>query len=115
MSEPEMVERVARAILKARFYVGDEELYDGLDDFFAGLDADLMEEARFQARAAIEAMQDASFDVLDAGVCHEVTAFRDYPAQAQVTLEHAHVSGQHINGLFNAMIDAALSTGDMSK
>lgn len=46
---------VARAILKARFYDGDEALYESLDQFYAAVDRDHVSQANVEAAAAIAA------------------------------------------------------------
>lgn len=56
----DMVERVARAILKARYYDCEPGMYgNDVGVFFAGIDRDLVRDAEYEARAAIEAMQPA--------------------------------------------------------
>lgn len=56
----DMVARVARATLKARYYDCEPEMYgNDVDAFFAGIDSDLVRDAEYEARAAIEAMQPA--------------------------------------------------------
>jgi hypothetical protein len=54
-----MIERVARAILKARFYDCEPDMYNGLDGFYHEIDEEHVEDARREARAAIEAMRSA--------------------------------------------------------
>lgn len=56
----DMIERVARAILKARYYDCEPEMYgNDVGAFFAGIDSDLVHDAEYEARAAIGAMQPA--------------------------------------------------------
>lgn len=56
----DMVERVARAILKARYYDCEPGMYgNDVGAFFAGIDSDLVRDAEYEAKAAIEAMQPA--------------------------------------------------------
>ncbi|HAY06430.1 MAG TPA: hypothetical protein PKV67_00985 [Hyphomonas sp.] len=56
----DMVARVARATLKARYYDCEPEMYgNDVDAFFAGIDSDLVRDAEYEAKAAIEAMQPA--------------------------------------------------------
>ena len=59
----DMVERVARAILKARYYDCEPEMYGNdverfCDEMYSEFD-DLVAESEHEARAAIEAMQPA--------------------------------------------------------
>jgi len=62
-----MIERAARAILKARFFDCEPEAYgNDLEAFFAGLDEQHAHEAEFEARAAIEAMRTMSPAMLQA-------------------------------------------------
>lgn len=53
------VMRVARAILKARFYDCEPEMYGSVEEFFASMFSEHVDEAVQEARAAIEAMQPA--------------------------------------------------------
>ena len=56
----DMVERVARAILKARYYDCEPGMYgNDVGAFFAGIDSDMVHDSEYEARAAIEAMQPA--------------------------------------------------------
>jgi hypothetical protein len=60
MSDPmnELVDGVARAILKVRFYDPEPEMYDSLDSFWLELDEDHWLDGRQEAAAAIAAVQD---------------------------------------------------------
>lgn len=58
----DMVERVARAILKARYYDCEPEMYGSVERFYDEIYSefdDLVAESEHEARAAIEAMQPA--------------------------------------------------------
>lgn len=64
----EMVERVARAILKRRFYDCEPEMYGtDLDQFYRDLDPDHWFDAVAEASAAIEAMMTPTDAMLKAG------------------------------------------------
>lgn len=52
------VEAVARAILKARFYDCEPEMYDGLDDFWRRTWPDEEFDVMYEARAAVAAIAD---------------------------------------------------------
>lgn len=56
---PDDVMRVARAILKARFYDCEPEMYGSVEEFFASMFSEHVDEAVQEARAAIEAMRPA--------------------------------------------------------
>lgn len=62
----EMIERVARAILKVRFYDPEPQMYSGLDNFFSDIDEEHLIAARDEARAAIEAMREPAKAQLEA-------------------------------------------------
>jgi len=51
----DMITRVARAILKRRYY--EPEFYSDVESFYLDCDPDLVMEAEADARAAIEAMR----------------------------------------------------------
>lgn len=54
-----MKERIARAILKRRFYDCEPDMYGGdLDRFFAEIDSEHMHEARDEAEAVLDAMRE---------------------------------------------------------
>jgi len=54
----DMVERVARAILKARYYDCEPGMYgNDVGVFFAGIDSDLVRDAEYESRAGIEAYE----------------------------------------------------------
>lgn len=58
----DMVERVARAILKARYYDCEPEMYGSVERFYDEIYSefdDLVAESEHEARAVIEAMQPA--------------------------------------------------------
>ena len=53
-----MKERIARAILKRRFYDCEPDMYGGdLERFFAEIDSEHMHGARDEAEAVLDAMQ----------------------------------------------------------
>lgn len=92
----EMVERVARAILKARFFDREPAAYNSLGEFYRTLDPEHIHEARDEARAAIEAMRE--------------------PTKA-MTAVHNDMAGNELSWdadaecaavVYRAMIDAAL-------
>jgi hypothetical protein len=53
-----MIETVARAILKARYFDREPEGYDNFEGFLSGLYPENRDEAYDEARAAIEAMRE---------------------------------------------------------
>lgn len=62
-----MVERVARAILKRRYYDCEPEAYgNDVDGFIWKLDPDHIFDANDEARAAIEAMANPTDSMVDA-------------------------------------------------
>lgn len=71
--KPDMRHRVARAILKARFYDPEPGMYDGLDDFFEAVTEDfsLGPDALREADAAIDAIAKAGVTVCD--TCGELS------------------------------------------
>ena len=103
-----MIERVARAILKRRFYDCEPDMYVDLDWFFWVMEnesAEIWSDAQAEARAAIEAMREPTPEMQAA-----------IPAQSY-TIEHYHGSGHHREfptlsagplGIWRAMIDQAL-------
>lgn len=93
-----MVERVARAILKARYYDCEPEHYNGLEDFFATIDDELVHQARAEACAAIAAMREPSESMADAARGEAVRLRFDRIPEHDVT-----------RCIFVAMIDAALA------
>lgn len=113
----EMIERLAKAIYAhiptwqiVREYDttgSDRKVERRVDDTWEEAE-DRHEECREFARVVLRAMREADFDVLDAGVCQPITAFREELGGFQITLLNAHVSGQDIGNLWRAMIDAAL-------
>lgn len=61
-----MIERVARAILKARFYDYEPHAYgNSIDQFYREIDPDHVEASEYEARAAIEAVGDTLSDQAD--------------------------------------------------
>lgn len=63
-----MIERVARAILKARFYDCEPDMYNGLDGFYHEIDEEHVEDARREARDAIKAMREPTDAMVDAAL-----------------------------------------------
>ena len=62
------IDEVARAILKARFYDCEPEMYgNDLDAFFREIDADHIVDAHDEARAAIEAMREPTLEMMEDG------------------------------------------------
>ena len=100
------IDEVARAILKARFYDCEPEMYgNDLDAFFREIYADHIIDAHDEARAAIEAMREPTKQMLS-GVRPQ-----------EYTIEHYHGSGHHRSfptlgsgpvQVWQDMIDAAL-------
>ncbi len=63
----EMIERVAKSILKVRFYDPEPHMYgNDPEDFFYQLDPDHIIDAHDEARAAIEAMREPTNAQLEA-------------------------------------------------
>lgn len=90
-----MVERVARAILKARFYDYEPHAYgNDVDLFFREIDPEHMYEARDEARAAIAAMREPT----------EAMKYA-FNKDWQAWMNHEIDDEDH---LYKAMIDAAL-------
>jgi hypothetical protein len=57
MTDTAMKERIARAILKARFYDCEPDMYGhDLERFFAEHDDGLMDEVRYEAEAVLAAI-----------------------------------------------------------
>lgn len=61
------VEEVAKAILKARFYDGEERFYVGLDGFYRDCEQVHWDAARHEARAAIDTLRKLGF-ISDLGI-----------------------------------------------
>lgn len=99
-----MIERVAQAILKARFYDCEPEAYgDSTETFFAEIDDELVEGARDEARAAIEAMREPTGAMTAAGIKRSVAW--EYGDRGDPD-EPPHVGEV---ATYTAMIDAALA------
>lgn len=109
-----MVEKVARAILKRRFYDCEPEAYGHREDtFWEDLDPDHILDAHDEARAAIKAMREPTEAMAIRGV-HAAHAhahghstpfhrfYGDWSDEAQ------HVYRERLAVAFDAMIDAAL-------
>lgn len=97
-----MVERVARAILKARFYDPEPDMYGhDLERFHREMDPDQADEAKREARSAILAIREPSEKMVDSGVAFalNVSIGREYNWSTYVADKH------------RAMIDAALEEG----
>jgi hypothetical protein len=105
----EMIERVARAISKARFLNGGNEDDDGWDDCSAGLRNDY----RTQARAAVEAMREPTKEMWQAGT-GAIEEAQDFSTDSEGTYEVTTPS-DYPGPCWRAMIDAALSTPSASE
>lgn len=101
----DMIERVARAILKVQFYDGEEIFYDGMDGFYRDIDPDHYFTAMAMARAAIEAMRKPTKEMLVAGndATKEHIDFYDYDSGASYEVEPLAAFAA-----LNAMINAAI-------
>jgi len=98
-----MIEKVAKAILKARFYDCEPEMYSNdLATFYAELDDEHFESAHSEARAAIEAMREPSDEFLHA------LAERMHDARFSRSGEDYPIARNFIR----SFVDAALSEVD---
>jgi hypothetical protein len=89
----DMIEKVARAILKARFYDIEEESYNcDLELFWESLDEEHCHDALYEARAAIEAMQTPTAKMIEWGSTERTKSGGD----------------DDVPHIFEAMIKAAL-------
>lgn len=94
------IDEVARAILKARFYDCEPEMYgNDLDAFFREIDADHIVDAHDEARAAIEANARPSTAMIDAGVAFALN----------VKLGGDYTWSRYVADLYEHMTRAALS------
>lgn len=95
-----MKERIARAILKRRFYDCEPDMYGrDLERFFSEIDPQHMHDARDEVEAVLAAMRDPDEKMLNFGACH-VDQNRDVFDEGDIALS-----------VFQAMIDAAISEG----
>ena len=79
------IDEVARAILKARFYDCEPEMYgNDLDAFFREIDADHIVDAHDEARAAIEAMREPTRAMSDAGRDNNYMRYADPAWRAMI-------------------------------
>jgi hypothetical protein len=63
-----MIERVARAILKSRWYDCEPDMYASLETFFDEIDEEHIDQARQDARAAVEAMRELDESMIMVGI-----------------------------------------------
>jgi len=96
-----MIERVARAILKRRYYDCEPDMYVDLDWFFWVMEnesGDIWSDAMDEARVAIAEMREPTVAMIDSGVAFalNVSIGREYNWSAYVADKH------------RAMIDQAL-------
>lgn len=89
------LEKMARAILKRRWFDWEPEAYASLDAFYAEIDHDHVQDARDEARAAVQAIRDPDEEMIEAGV-------RD---------GHAKTLGGIAENCHRAMIDNILERG----
>lgn len=125
-----MIARVARAILKARFYDYEPGAYDNdLEKFFRVVDQDHVEDAEYEARAAVAAMRepdpimlahalpsrDIEIDkeavLLCERACH-ILEPNGFPAKGHADGMHA---AQQLLADWRNMVDAALETPSRPK
>lgn len=88
----DMVERVARAILKARYYDCEPEMYGSVERFYDEIYSefdDLVAESEHEARAAIEAMQPAIVAERERCVA-EIAALREQLAESDRSAERPY-------------------------
>ena len=91
-----MKERIARAILKRRFYDCEPDMYGrDLERFFAEHEDGLMVEAQDEADAVLDAMREPTERMIEGGV----------------TADHGGTLGSRTIKCWQAMIDAAISEG----
>lgn len=98
-----MIERVARAILKRRFYDCEPDMYVDLDWFFWVMEnesGEIWPDALNEARAAIEAMREPDNAMLNAASKAMSPDRRPTPKRVSVKMKHRI--------RYRAMIDAAL-------
>lgn len=101
------IEEVARAILKARYYDCEPEMYgNSLEGFFAAIDPEHLEDARIEARAAIEAMREPTTDMKMAGgrKCEDIMFGGDPDEGENVFAD--------MGSVYTVMVDAALAEGE---
>lgn len=107
----EMIERVAKALLKARFYDYEPGAYENdLEKFFKVVDPDHVEAAEYEARAAIEAMREPSKQMIAAGD-EEKEACIDQGADSDAdgnSYPYTYINSDLPARVFRAMIAAAL-------
>lgn len=73
-----MIVRVRNAILKARFYDCEPEMYESLEAFIETMDPEHLLDATVEARAAIEAMRGADERLsVPGGLAIEESLFED--------------------------------------
>jgi hypothetical protein len=104
MSGPmnELVDGVARAILKVRFYDPEPDMYDSLVSFWLELDEDHWLDARQEAEAAIAAVR-------------AIAAIVPKEPIAQITSAMAVSRGQSDEGEFEPLMDLLDFSGDNAR